>query len=135
MAETPLRHENYQMSEEFTRENMSQRTAQGMADFLLPHLRAGMRLLECGCGQGTVTIDLAELVAPDEVVGIDLREGDLDRARALAAQQKTDIGDAGHASTGSLSVDAALMSCYVHERGTISFNKTVATHHEPHECS
>jgi ubiquinone/menaquinone biosynthesis C-methylase UbiE len=87
LAEGLQRHENYQISEEFTREVMGQRTAQGMANFLLPHLRPGMRLLECGCGQGTVTVDLAELVAPGEVVGIDLREGDLDRARALADQR------------------------------------------------
>jgi len=48
------------------------RTAANSAAYLIPHLRAGMRLLDVGCGPGTLTADLAALVAPGEVVGIDL---------------------------------------------------------------
>ena len=43
---------------------MAQRTAQSHAAFFLPHLTAGMRPLDCGCGPGTITLGLAELVAP-----------------------------------------------------------------------
>ena len=42
------------------------------AAFLLPHLRSGMRLLDCGCGPGAITVDLARIVAPAEAVGIDI---------------------------------------------------------------
>lgn len=49
----------------------SWRTAENSAGFLLPHLTAGQRLLDVGCGPGTITLDLAERVAPGEVVGID----------------------------------------------------------------
>lgn len=49
----------------------SWRTAENSAGFLLPHLEAGQRLLDVGCGPGTITLDLAERVAPGEVVGID----------------------------------------------------------------
>jgi SAM-dependent methyltransferase len=47
------------------------RTAGNSAAYLLPHLRAGQSLLDVGCGPGTITADLALLVAPGEVVGID----------------------------------------------------------------
>jgi len=44
-----------------------------------------MRLLDVGCGPGTITIDLARLLAPGAVVGIDSVSGPLDAARAEAA--------------------------------------------------
>jgi ubiquinone/menaquinone biosynthesis C-methylase UbiE len=47
------------------------RTAENSAAYLLPRLRSGQRLLDVGCGPGTITADLAALVAPGEVVGID----------------------------------------------------------------
>jgi ubiquinone/menaquinone biosynthesis C-methylase UbiE len=53
--------------------------------FLLPHVRPGMRLLDCGCGVGSITLDLAEIVAPGETVGVDVDAGQLELARAAAA--------------------------------------------------
>ncbi|MEE8518350.1 MAG: methyltransferase domain-containing protein [Dehalococcoidia bacterium] len=50
----------------------SARTAGTSAAFLLPHLRPGMQLLDCGCGLGSITVGLAEAVAPGRVVGLDL---------------------------------------------------------------
>lgn len=47
------------------------RTAENSAGYLLPELRAGMAVLDVGCGPGTITIDLARVVAPGAVVGID----------------------------------------------------------------
>jgi SAM-dependent methyltransferase len=44
-----------------------------------------MRLLDVGCGPGTITIDLARLVAPGEVVGVDAAEAPLVEAREAAA--------------------------------------------------
>ncbi len=68
-------------------ESMERRSADTHAAFLLPRLRPGMRLLDCGCGPGTITVGLAYAVAPGEVVGIDIGETHLERARSLAAQQ------------------------------------------------
>jgi ubiquinone/menaquinone biosynthesis C-methylase UbiE len=50
----------------------SWRTAQNSAGFLLPRLHAGDDLLDVGCGPGTISADLAALVAPGYVTGIDL---------------------------------------------------------------
>jgi SAM-dependent methyltransferase len=61
------------------------RTAENSAGYLLPRLRAGQRLLDVGCGPGTITVDLARRVAPGEVVGIDRAPEVIERARANAA--------------------------------------------------
>ena len=65
----------------------SRRTAQDSAGYLLPHLRQGMNLLDVGCGPASVTADLAELVAPGRVVGLDASPAVLDVARALLAER------------------------------------------------
>ena len=65
----------------------ARRRADVEAWFLLPRLQPGMRLLDAGCGPGTVTAGLARAVAPGEVVGIDVASGVLDHARAHAADE------------------------------------------------
>lgn len=61
------------------------RTAENSAGYLLPRLRPGMRLLDVGCGPGTLTADLAELVAPGPVVGVDGSASVLEQAPAVPA--------------------------------------------------
>jgi SAM-dependent methyltransferase len=61
------------------------RTAENSAAFLLPHLRAGQSLLDIGCGPGTITVDLARLVAPGEVIGLDAAADVVTQAEELAA--------------------------------------------------
>jgi ubiquinone/menaquinone biosynthesis C-methylase UbiE len=63
------------------------RTAEEAAAFLLPELKAGMRLLDVGCGPGSITRGLAERLAPGEVVGIDLAKEALASARQDAAER------------------------------------------------
>jgi len=63
----------------------SWRTAANSAAHLMPHLRPGQRLLDVGCGPGTITTDLAALVAPGEVVAIDTSVEVLELARRHAA--------------------------------------------------
>lgn len=57
------------------------RTADEAAAFLLPELTPGMRLLDVGCGPGSITLGLAERLAPGEVVGLDLSAETLAAAR------------------------------------------------------
>ncbi|MFL6098993.1 MAG: methyltransferase domain-containing protein [Actinomycetales bacterium] len=47
------------------------RTAENSAAYLLPHLSPDLDVLDVGCGPGTITTDLARLVAPGRVVGLD----------------------------------------------------------------
>jgi len=63
------------------------RTAENSAAYLLPHLRPGQDLLDVGCGPGTITADLAELVAPGRVVALDQAEGVLTQAAAVATER------------------------------------------------
>ncbi|ARF69243.1 hypothetical protein B7C51_17605 [Paenibacillus larvae subsp. pulvifaciens] len=57
------------------------------ASFLISHLKPGMSLLDCGCGPGTITAGLANLIAPGQVTGIDKEAGQIDRAYAYARDQ------------------------------------------------
>ena len=58
------------------------RTAEDSAAYLLPYLRPGLSVLDIGCGPGTITGDLAALVAPGPVTAVDQFGEVLDVARA-----------------------------------------------------
>lgn len=73
--------------EEWTRQWMSQRTAARELQFLLPYLKPGMEVIDCGCGPGSITVGLAEIVAPGHVTGIDIEPRQLDAARASARER------------------------------------------------
>ncbi len=60
------------------------RTAENSAGYLLPQLAPGARLLDIGCGPGTITIGLAARAHEGQVVGIDLAGDVLADARAEA---------------------------------------------------
>ncbi len=64
--------------------NHAKRTAEDSAGFFLPYLKPGMRLLDVGCGPGSITVGLARRVAPGETTGIDMSESVIETARALA---------------------------------------------------
>ena len=63
------------------------RTAENSAAYLLPSLRAGQRVLDVGAGPGTITADLADLVAPGRVTGIDASPEIVAKAAAYAAER------------------------------------------------
>jgi SAM-dependent methyltransferase len=62
----------------------SRRTAARNAAFFLPHVRAGMALLDCGCGPGSITLGLAEAVSSGRAVGIDVSSEAVEAARTNA---------------------------------------------------
>jgi len=63
------------------------RTAANSAAYLLPHIQPHMKILDVGCGPGTITADLAALVPQGHVVGLEYEPGVLDQARVHAASR------------------------------------------------
>lgn len=60
------------------------RTAENSAAYLLPLLRPGLEVLDVGSGPGTITVDLAERVAPGRVTALETSAGAADLTRAEA---------------------------------------------------
>lgn len=79
---------------------MARRTAASHAAFALPLLRPGMRILDAGCGSGSITLGLAERVRPGGVIGVDLNAELLQTANQQAAD---------------LRLNAAFIQANVHE--------------------
>lgn len=72
------------------------RTAENSAAYLLPHLKPGVSILDVGSGPGTITADLARLVAPGRVVGTDASAAVVAQAAAdhQAPGLAFEVGDA-----------------------------------------
>jgi len=64
---------------------LATRSASSDAAFLLPYLREGMRLLDVGCGPGSITLDLAQAVAPGDVVAVDSQPEAVEQGSTAAA--------------------------------------------------
>jgi len=60
------------------------RSVKVYAGFLLPYLRPGMTVLDCGCGEATITLGLAEGVHAGWVVAVDLEKDSFAAARCYA---------------------------------------------------
>ena len=93
---------------------LARRTATHEGAFFLPHLRPRMRLLDLGCGPGSITLGLAQAVEPGEVVGIDAQPAQVESARALAAERGItnvtfEVADAYELPFPDGSFDAAFM--------------------------
>ena len=77
---------------------LQQRTLATCARFFLPHLHPTMVVLDCGCGPGSMTLEIAERVDPGQVVGLDRDEQQVVAARSLAAERgvanaRFEVGD------------------------------------------
>ena len=73
------------------------RTAENSSGYLLPHLRPGQDLLDVGAGPGTITADLAGLVAPGRVTALEATEDALALSRDELGRRGVDadfvVGD------------------------------------------
>ncbi|MDE2934775.1 MAG: class I SAM-dependent methyltransferase [Chloroflexota bacterium] len=85
MTDTMLTHHEYTIGydPDFVRLLML-RNAETHAAYLLPSLTPGLRLLDFGCGPGTITLGLAARVEPGEVHAVDIEESQIEMARAAA---------------------------------------------------
>lgn len=66
------------------------RTAENSAGYLLDVFVPGARVLDVGCGPGTITVDVAARVAPGRVLGIDRADEVLETALAAARDAGVD---------------------------------------------
>lgn len=76
------------------------RTVESDASFLLPYLRPTDRILDVGCGPGTITAGFCAHVPQGYVVGVDLSEDVLREARRLQQPRGGD-GEAVAAATAA----------------------------------
>lgn len=67
---------------------MGARSAPGHAAFFVPHLTSGMKLLDCGCGPGTVTLGFAEIIAPGTAIGTDIEQSQMTLATKNAEERR-----------------------------------------------
>jgi SAM-dependent methyltransferase len=63
---------------------LERRSADVHAHFIFSIIRPTYRILDCGCGPGTITQGLARLVSRGTVTGIDVAESQIDRSRENA---------------------------------------------------
>ena len=71
-------------SEEFIA-SLRRYNAETSAFHLIPYLRPGLRVLDFGCGPGTISVGLAKYIDPGELRGVDMEESQIELARELAA--------------------------------------------------
>lgn len=66
----------------------SWRTAQNSIPYLISYLKPDFKILDIGCGPGTITLDLAKLVSEGHVTGIEYTPEPLAHARAFSEQHE-----------------------------------------------
>ncbi len=93
MAESPIEVDTYTHGHHASvLRSHTWRTVANSAAYLAPYLEPGRSLLDVGCGPGTLTADIAALVAPGPVIG-------MDNAADIVASANADHGSApGEAS-------------------------------------
>jgi ubiquinone/menaquinone biosynthesis C-methylase UbiE len=67
-----------------TIQGLQHRTLARDGAFFVPYLAPDMRVLDCGCGPGVLTIELAGVVADGVAIGVDLEPGQVALARERA---------------------------------------------------
>jgi len=60
------------------------RTAERSCGFFRDHIGSASRILDCGCGPGSITIGLAQWAPDGQTIGVDIGAEQLDGARARA---------------------------------------------------
>ena len=66
---------------------LASRTAADACAHLMPYLEPGLRVLDAGCGPGSISAGLAEAIAPGELRGIDTEPSQVELAARAAAER------------------------------------------------
>jgi SAM-dependent methyltransferase len=110
--------ENGQSSGSQPKESRDRRLS---ADFpeLERYLKPGMKILDVGCGEGHISVDVSQVVAPGEVVGVDRDEEALSVAAVLAQELAVDncrfqAGDAHNLGFADETFDLVFTNTVLH---------------------
>ena len=68
---------------------MARRSFSREGAFFVPHIKPGMSVLDCGCGNGSITLGIAEAVAPGQVIGVDISEQQIDSSIVIPINNQT----------------------------------------------
>jgi SAM-dependent methyltransferase len=82
-----MEEQRYVIDESVQHGYVASRDAQTFLPFLVPHLRSGLDVLDAGCGVGSIALDVASIVAPGRVAGVDVDAGQIEAARRSAAER------------------------------------------------
>ena len=97
------------------------RTAANSAGYLLPHLVEGDMVLDVGCGPGSISQELADLVGPaGSVLGVDNAAAVIDVARAEGPDVSHGGGVSGNVIKNAAGdFESAQMGCFDCKQGVI----------------
>jgi ubiquinone/menaquinone biosynthesis C-methylase UbiE len=69
---------------------MAARSFGSHGEFIRPDIKSGMKVLDCGCGPGAISVGIAEAVGPaGHVTGVDFGESQIEVAKARARPNLT----------------------------------------------
>jgi ubiquinone/menaquinone biosynthesis C-methylase UbiE len=69
---------------------MAARSFGSHGEFIRPYIKSGMKVLDCGCGPGAISVGIAEAVGPaGHVTGVDFGESQIEVAKARARPNLT----------------------------------------------
>ena len=94
---------------------LAEREVNRDAAFFVPYLKPDMRVLDCGCGPGGISLGLAPLLSKGQVVGIDVQASQLEMGRRQAREHGLTNVEFKHASIYELPFeDAAFDAVLAH---------------------
>lgn len=70
--------------------SFSQRKIGKELSFMLPYLEKGMNILDGGCGPGNMTLEIAKIVKPGKVIGLDIEEEQFKKSDEKARNEDLD---------------------------------------------
>lgn len=68
----------------------SVRTAANTSAYFVPRIKPNMKILDIGCGPGSITLDLAALIPQGTIIGIDCSETAINSAQELVHKRKVE---------------------------------------------
>ena len=97
----------------------NERTLEQSIPELIDYLRPGCRVLDVGCGSGTITLGVAEAVKPGVVIGVDPVEYAVKCAESFAAKRRVEnvtfqTGDSYHLPFEDASFDVVYSNTVLH---------------------